>query len=156
MRVLFATMFALAAVVAGCGGDDVSREEYQTEVVEQRQRLEESLQAIVQAQTYEDVVDRLEIAGRTAQQSAEDLRETGAPSALDDEAKQLVFALEAFSVEVNNTADSLRRDIGANLGQKLEGLHFETWDDVDEALQDLRADGIAVEPLRPLGPEAQR
>ena len=105
---LVLTMVLVALMAAGCmGGGDTSQEEFAAQVVETRNRTDAALEHMTGARTYDDLLDRIDLAGDAAQAAADDLDDAGAPSELEDQAEELVEALRALGDELAATAEAL-------------------------------------------------
>jgi predicted nucleic acid-binding Zn-ribbon protein len=140
------TMLLVVLTGAGCmGGDGPSEEEFATQVRESRDRTDAALEHVTRAQSYDDLLDRIYLAGDAARSASEDLEETGAPSALEEDAEQLTRALRDLGDELSATADALNDEQFE--GSTVEGLEFENWNKVQTALGDLRKQGVQVPPL---------
>jgi uncharacterized Ntn-hydrolase superfamily protein len=146
------TFLLLAAVLvalmaAGCmgGGADPSQEEFAAQVVETRNRTDAALEHMTGARTYDDLLDRIDLAGDAAQAAADDLEDAGAPSELEDQAEELVEALRALGDELTATAEAL--DDEQYDGSTIQGLNFTNWTRAQTALDDLREQGVDVPPL---------
>lgn len=137
----------VSTLLIGCGSD-ISREDYEAEVRKVRNRVDFALERIATAQTFNEVVRRVDQAGVETSKAAERLEEVGAPSDLDGEAEKLVSALEAFGDELRTTSEALGNSVGTNLGQQLSGLNFQTWNRVQTAFRGLQDQGIEVQPLQ--------
>lgn len=144
---LLLTVVLVALMAAGCmgGGADPSQEEFAAQVVETRNRTDAALEHMTQARTYDDLLDRIDLAGDAAQAAADDLEDAGAPSELEDQADELVEALRALGDELAATAEGL--DDPQFEGSTIEGLEFTNWNRAQRALDDLREQGVDVPPL---------
>lgn len=139
---------AVAAVVAaGCGGGGASREEFEADVRETRDRVDTALAAITQARSKEDLVKRMEDAQAVVSSAADDLDRQRAPDTFDDEKDELVARLHELSTELESTAADIQRPEFESVIQGARGFSFESWDETNEVLQRLREQGIDVQPL---------
>jgi hypothetical protein len=144
--VVIAAAAALLVVLAAGGlGGDTSREDFQTQVVHSRNRVEANLEFMVKAHTWDDLLERLDAAGAQAREAADDLADEGAPSDLEDASTELVLALRALGDELSATSEAL--DDPRFEGSSIQGLDFDNWNRVQRALKDLREQGIDVPPL---------
>jgi hypothetical protein len=144
--VLALTVLLVALTGAGCmGGGGTSQEEFAEQVRESRDRTDAALEHVTRAQTYDDLLDRIYLAGDAARSASEELADTGAPSELEEDADQLTQALRDLGDELSATADAL--DDEQFEGSTIQGLEFENWNKVQTALGDLRKQGVQVPPL---------
>jgi hypothetical protein len=142
------TALAFVVLAAGCGGSDPpSLAEYESSVVSARDRVDSALAIITQAQSREELVDRMDDAAVTIDRAAEDLDETGAAEGFDDDAEQLVDALHQLSTDLEGTAAQIRQPGFEDLLLGTRGLSFESWTKTNRVLEGLRKQGVAVEPL---------
>jgi hypothetical protein len=146
ISVAVAIAAAVAVVLAsGVLDSEPTREDFQTDVAYARDRTDASLEYMAKAQTWDDLLERLEAAGDQARRAGGDLEDAGAPSDLDKAAAELVAALHAFGEELSATAEAL--DNPDLQGSSIQGLEFDNWTRVQKALAALRAQGIEVRPL---------
>jgi hypothetical protein len=136
-------LFALAT--AGCMGGDASREDFEAQVVESRDRTDAALEHVTGARTWDDLLKRIVLAGDAAESAGDDLADTGAPGELEDEAEELRVALRALAEELVATAEAL--DDPSFEGSTVQGLEFKNWNRVQKALTALRQEGVEVPPL---------
>jgi hypothetical protein len=136
-------VLVIAAFVATRGEERPSRADYEAQVVQTRDRVSDSLSLATQATTPQQVFTRLSLTARLARQSADELDELGSPEGLDEEAGQLVAALNFFADELDATVEALR-DVREQLVKRLEGLNFQGFTRVQRALRALRRKGIDV------------
>jgi hypothetical protein len=146
LRLVLALGMLLAGLsAAGCMGDETSRADFETQVVESRDRTDAALEHVTGARTWDDLIERIVLAGDAAEAASDDLAETGAPGELEDEARELRLALRALAEEILATAEAL--DDEAFEGSTVQGLEFENWNRVQRALAALRKQGVEVPPL---------
>ena len=144
LRLVIPCLAALA-LLAGCGGGGASKEEFQQDVVDARDRVDAGLEQVTKAGDFEELLDRLEIAAVETRKASTDLGEADAPSDLREAKRQLQEALAALSEEIVGTVETFD-----SLGPAVpitRGLNFDAWNTVQNELADLRAAGIAVQPL---------
>jgi hypothetical protein len=138
-------LLALFAVgVTGCGGDDSDLEDYENSVVETRDRVDDALADISEAQSREDFSKRMEQASVIINRAADDLADVEAAEGFEDETDDLTKALRTLSNDLEDTAEQFR--ITPELFNT-EGLAFEGWTQANQALRALGRQGIAVEPI---------
>jgi hypothetical protein len=135
----------LVLLAAGGFGGDTSRREFEVQVVHSRNRVDANLEFMTKAQTWDDLLERLDGAGDQAHNAADDLADKGAPSDLEDAAHELTLALRALGDELSATAEAL--DDPRFDSSSIQGLEFDNWNRVQRALKDLREQGIDVPPL---------
>jgi hypothetical protein len=152
-RVLAAGILVLAAIfAAGCSFGD-GGEEFEQEVISARDTADSSFSYIKRPESSEDLVRRLRTSRDRLERVSGSLAETEAPEELTDEQERLVTALEAMSKEMDGFANSIELVIeGQDTSQApVETLVFDSWDQVQNVLTELRGEGVDVQPLRPGG-----
>ena len=149
--VAVAAVVAIVAVGCGLGGDDsaTSQEDYQTAVVNSRDRVEFALGRLSKAQTREAFLERMDEAAETVDDAAGDLDDLGAPSDLADPHERLVDQLGQLAADIQGTADQARVPGFEDIFQGAAGLNFESWDKINAILAEFRRQGIEVDPLAP-------
>ena len=138
-------LLAALALVAGCGGDDASKEEFQQDVVDARDRIDAGMAQVVKASDFDELLSRLEIAADESSKAASDLGEADAPDALQEDKEELQAAMRALAEEILGTVDAFD-SLGPN-APITRAINFAAWNTVQAELADLRKAGIAVEPL---------
>ena len=151
-RALAAGILVVAALAGGCsfgeGGED-----FEQEVVSARDTADSSFAYIKRPESTEDLVRRLRTSRDRLNRVSGSLAGTDAPEELSDEQQRLVTALRAMSKEMDGFANSIELVIqGQNPSEApVETLVFDSWDQVQNVLTDLRGAGVDVPPLRPGG-----
>jgi hypothetical protein len=140
-----ATLAVALTVLAGCGGSGASKEDFQADMVEARNRVDEGLSQVTNATSVEDLLARLRIAAAEVRSAAQDVDEAEAPDGLADEKNRFETTLRTFSDEIVSTVTTLESLEGA--AAETRGLDFEGWNQVQKDLQELREQGIRVPPL---------
>ena len=143
---------SLALAAAGCGS--TSREDFEAQVRDSRDRTDAALANIATAQTWDELLLRIRAASDQIGSAADDLEEVGAPDGLEEEAEELVTSLRGLSEEVGNTATALEEEPTFQEAP-VSALEFAFWDRTQEALAALRAEGIDVQPLGRHAPPEQ-
>jgi hypothetical protein len=143
---LLALLAAFAVGLTACGGDDsADLEDYESSVVETRDRVDTALAGISEAQTRADFSKRMEQASVIIDRAADDLEEVEVADGFEDENTDLTEALRALSNDLEKTAEQLR--LTPELFNQAEGLGFEGWTKANQVLRVLGNQGIAVEPI---------
>jgi len=141
----------VAIVVVGLvrGGDESSttQGEYQTAVVNTRDRVDFALGRLSKAQSLEELLERMDEAAGTIDDAAGDLDDLAAPTDLESPHERLVDQLGQLSADVKGTADQARVPGFEDILNGAAGLNFESWDKVNAILAELRRQGVEVEPL---------
>lgn len=147
--VAVAAIVAIAVVGLALGGNDsaTSQKDYQTAVVNSRDRVEFALSRLSKAQTLEEFLNRMDEAADTIDDTAGDLDNAGAPSDLADPHERLVDQLRQLAADVQGTADQARVPGFEDILQGAQGLNFESWDKINAILAEFRRQGIEVDPL---------
>lgn len=140
-------MLLAALAVAGCAGGGPSRSEFQADVRETRNRVDSALAHITQAQSREDLLNRMDEAALSIDEAAEDLDDAGAAEGFDDEAGELIAALHQLAIDLSGTAEQIRQPEFADVLNTTRGLSFESWTKANRVIRDLRRQGIDVRPL---------
>jgi hypothetical protein len=149
-------LLALGLAVSACGGGgEPSAEEFGEAVVQNRNRVDFVLGRITRAQSVDELLTRMDEAAVVISKASDELADTGAPSDYQPEADDLVSSLKQLSVDIQATADQARVPGFENLltDTALQGLSFDSWDQVNEALAGLAGKGIQVTILQPKGGE---
>jgi hypothetical protein len=144
-RLAAAGVATLALLVAGCGGEDATNEDFQVDVVAARDRVDDGLEQVTNASSVEDLLARLRIAAAEVRGAADDVDEADAPDDLGDEKRRLATTLRSFSEEIASTVDTLSELEGA--AAETQGLDFDGWIQTQKRLAELRAAGIEVPNL---------
>jgi hypothetical protein len=149
---IVALAFALVGLGAGCGGDDAG-EAFEEKVVDARNTADSSFAFIKRPKSTEDLVDRLRASGKRIAGASGSIAAADVPEELADEQRRLARALGEMSKEMTAAANSIQLVIDGQAPGvgPVETLVFDTWDSVQAVLNDLRAEGIDVPPLRPGG-----
>jgi hypothetical protein len=139
----------LAATVLGCSGGDgsPSTAEYETSVVDTRDRVDSALATLPLAESEEDFLDRLDQAGTTIEAAAGDLNDADSPARFEDENERLVRNLRQLAAALRGTAGQARELGYDKLLAGAAGLNFDSWDRVNAILRALRQQGVEVQPL---------
>ncbi|MHB1242495.1 MAG: hypothetical protein ACYC1P_03705, partial [Gaiellaceae bacterium] len=134
----------LALFAAGCGGD-ASEEEFQVDIVEARDRVDDALEQVTNATSAPDLLARLRIAAAEVRSASTDVAEADAPDDLQDEERALATTLRAFADEIAATVTTLESLEGA--AEETRGLDFDGWVETQKRLAELRKAGIQVPNL---------
>lgn len=147
MRQLLALSSLLFALLlpAGCGGDGASKEEFAKDVVAARNDTDAGLSQIVEATSFEDLLERMKSGAVAIRGAARDVREAPAPSELEDERDLLAKRLLALSDEIISTVETF--EAIPDQARATRALNFEQWDNVQASLASLRSQGIDVPAL---------
>jgi hypothetical protein len=148
LRLLIAAFAAIAFGAAGCGGGGgTSVAEYEDAVVTTRERVDSSLERVTQAESLEDLLERMDQAAIAIEAGADDVDQTGAPEKFEDETEELVAGLRQLSTDLEATAAQIRQPGFTELLTGLRGLNFESWTKVNRVLGELHEQGIDVQPI---------
>jgi hypothetical protein len=150
---VFALLAALlASVAAGCGGSSTpSPEDYAEAVVLNRDRVDFALARITRAQSVDELLQRMDEAAVVIDKAAGDLDDKGAPEDFQPEADKLVKQMRQLSVDIKATADQAREPGFGGLvtDPHLQGLSFDSWTKMNQALAGLAGKGIKVAIIQP-------
>lgn len=138
----------LVVAASACGGssEPPTTAEFSEAVVTTRDRVDFTLARIPKATSVDDFLARMNDASRTIDDAAADLDHVGAPQRYAEPAGRLVAALDQLSVDLAATASDLSQpELLPNLVTGAQGINFDSWDDANRALADLRRLGIKVE-----------
>lgn len=143
--VLLGLAAVLAATGLGCAGGGA--DDYETSVVDARDRVDAALASLPLAESEEDFLDRLDKAGTITEDAAGELTDTNPPEEFQDENTRLVRHLRELSAALSGTA-AQARDLGYDkILAGASGLNFESWDRVNAILRALSQQGLEVQPL---------
>jgi hypothetical protein len=146
MRLLLVLL--LLAAVSGCGrGGSASAQEVERSVVSTRDRVDSSLARITQAQSKDELLERMQEAAAAIGAAAGDLDPDGAPAEYEGDVAELVDSLRQLAVDLDATAEQIGEAGFGDLLTGAQGLSFESWDRVNLALARLNRKGIEVAPL---------
>jgi hypothetical protein len=134
-----------AILLAGCGGDGASKEDFAQDVIAARNDTDAGLSQIVEATSLEDLLERMKSAAVQIRGAATDVREASAPDDLEEERDLLAERLLALSDEIISTVETF--EAFPDQAQATRALNFEQWDNVQASLASLRSEGIDVPAL---------
>jgi hypothetical protein len=154
LRQLAIAFTLLASVLAGCAGDEPTKEDLRRDVLAARNDADAGLEQIVLATSVEDLLARMRIAASEVRGASTDVREAGAPEELEDERDALADRLLALSTEIVATVETFESFPESAASTK--ALSFTEWDGVQRALTRLRIQGVNVPPLGRHKPELRR
>jgi hypothetical protein len=148
---VLALLAVLVLLAAGCGGGQPSAEDYAESVVLNRNRVDFVLTRITHARSPEELLNRMDEAALVIGKAGDELDDKGAPDDFQPEADNLVKWLRQLSVDIQATADQARQPGFESLltDASLQGLSFDSWDNVNKALAGLAGKGIQVSILQP-------
>ena len=138
---------AVVGLALGGSGGTTTVAEYETAVVNSRDRIDFALGRLSRAQSVEELLERMDEAAAAIDGAAGDLDDEGSPDAFEDETEDLVRLLHTLADDVEGTADQARVPGFENLLFGAGGLNFESWDKINAIFAKLREQGIAVQPL---------
>src|SRR5262245_23812421 len=141
----------LVLVAAGCGGGQPSAEDYAEAVVLNRNRADYVLTRITKAQSPEELLNRMDEAAIVIGKAGDELADKGAPDDYQPEADDLVKSFRQLSVDLQATADQAREPgfEGLITDPALQGLSFDSWNDMNKALAGLAGKGVQVAIIQP-------
>lgn len=138
----------LSSAVLGCaGGGATSAEDYETAVVEARDRVDLALSRLSEATSEEDFLIRLEEASEAVEGAAANFADVSPPTEFEDESDRLVRHFRELAASLQGTADQARQTGFESMLRGVTGLNFESWDKANAVLRALRQQGVDVEPL---------
>jgi hypothetical protein len=146
-----ATLVLVALLGAGCGGDGGDMDAFEEEVVAARDTVDSSFAYIKRPESTEDLIRRLRTSRDRVRRASAAVAEVNAPDELEDEGRRLVNGLRQMSQEMEAVANSIQIVEDADPTTPVQSVVFDTWDTVQNALTDLRDEGVDVQPLRPGG-----
>jgi hypothetical protein len=139
---LAAVLALVVTLLAGCGGSGASKEDFQADMVEARNRVDEGLEQVTNATSVEDLLARLRIAAAEVRSAAQDVKESEAPDGLDDDKRRFQTTLLSFSDEIVSTVTTL--ETLEDAAAETRGLDFDGWNQVQKDLRAFRKQGIQV------------
>jgi hypothetical protein len=137
----------LAGLALGGGSEPSTAQEYQAAVVQARDRVDFVLGRLSRAQSLEELTARMDEAAATIDGAKGELEDTAPPENLTAEHARLVEHLGVLATDVGSTAAQLRDPAFYDLLLGAEGLNFDSWDEINATLEDMKAKGVAVELL---------
>lgn len=148
-----ALALALATLGAGCSGDDDSKESFEREVAAARDTADSALANIRRPNSIDDLILRLRTARDKLRTVSDTIADADAPEDLADEQRRFAAALGDLAHEMDGAANSIELVQSGPAGQQgqVQSLIFDSWDTIQNALAQLRDEGIDVRPLRPNG-----
>ncbi len=138
---------ALAGLALGGGDEQSTAEEYQVAVVQARDRVDFALGRLSNAQSLDELIERLDEASAAIDNAGGELDGTTPPETLADTHERLVEQIGVLADDVQGTADQLRVPGFEDILQGAEGLNFESWDEINAELAKMKAQGVVVPPL---------
>ncbi len=147
VAVVVASGIALAGMALGGEESDASAAEYQVVVVNVRDRTDFALGRLSKAQSFDELLERMDEASAAINGAVGELEEATPPAELADVHAELAGNLEAMATDIQSTADQARVPGFEDLFQGASGLNFETWDAVNENLAAMEEAGVVVAPL---------
>lgn len=142
-----ASVAIVGLALGGGGGEPTSKADYQSAIVNTRDRIDFSLGRLSRAQSLEELLTRMDEAAETIDDAAGDLDDLTPPDALDDRHDRLVRQLENLAGEVQGTADQARTPGFEDILTGAAGLDFPAWAAINAIFAELRKQGIDVQPL---------
>jgi len=147
VAVAVAVTIGVVGFVSAGDGTPSTRAEYKVVVVKNRDRVDFVLGRLSSAKSLEELLVRMDEAAKTIDAAAGDLDKVTPPKGLEDEHGRLVGKLEALSADIQGTADQAREPGFQDLLLTADGLSFDSWDEINAVLKDLREQGVEVPPL---------
>ena len=147
VAVLVAGGIALAGMALGGEETDGSAAEYQVVVVNVRDRTDFALGRLSKAQSFDELLERMDEASAAINGAVGELEEATPPAELADVHAELADNLEVLATDLQGTAEQARVPGFEDLFQGSSGLNFETWDAINENLAAMEEAGVVVAPL---------
>jgi hypothetical protein len=145
LRLVVQALVTVAVLASGCGGSRTpSVPELEQSIVSTRDRVDFAMARITQAQSRDELLERMDEAADTIADAARDLEGVGAPKDYEREAGKLVDALRQLAFDVQAAVDQIQQPGFGDLLTGTRGLSFESWDKVNLALTALIELGIEV------------
>lgn len=142
--VLAVVAVVIVGMALGGGKGTTTRAAYQTTVGNARDRVDFALEHITRSRSPKELVARLQEASQTVDGAAGELARAKVASGFGKENDKLVHTLNAFAVELQNTADTLKDPSFAGEVPGMSSLSFSGWTNVNEILTELEDRGIHV------------
>ncbi len=140
------TICLLAALVlAGCGGNGDSREEFEEDVRGAQQELDTQLEELGDVRSPDDVSEALGDAAQTLREQAEELDESEVPDEAEDARDQLVESLRSLAENLEENAETAGDGGASGLLESLQDLDLEAVREFQEALEELREQGFDID-----------
>jgi hypothetical protein len=135
--------------ISGCGGSDsTSMEDYTASVVTARDRVDNALAQITVGEgTFEDLVDRMEVAADRIDEAADDLADAGVADGFENQTAKLVAAFHELAAGLAGTAHDASQPGMEGLLTGSNALQFPGWVKANKILAELAEQGVDVEPI---------
>jgi hypothetical protein len=137
----------LAGLALGGSNDPSTTQDYQAAVVQARDRVDFALGRLSKAQSFDELLTRMDEAAASIRGAADELDGKTPPEALADEHETLVEELGKLSDDVQGTADQARVPGFELILNGAAGLNFESWDTINAVFVKMKAQGVGVQPL---------
>jgi hypothetical protein len=143
---VLASVIAMSAL--GGGTKSATKTEYQTTIVNVRDRVDFAYADITKADSVENLIERLDLAGARIEAASGDVSDAAVAEGFEKLNDDLADALGRFGGSLQATADQFRDPSSAGFGlENINSLGFEEWDEVNEILTSMQEKGLEVELL---------
>ena len=135
---------AAVAIFAFGGRDTATKAEYRVAVTNARERVDFALGRLTKAQSLNELLDRMDEAAGATESAANDVDRKNQPAQFEKEHAELTRSLHKLATDVQSTADQAREPGFEDILFGAQGLSFDSWDEVNAALEALRKKGLRV------------
>lgn len=135
---------AAVAILAFGGRDTATKAEYRAAVTNARDRVDYALGRLTKAKSLNQLLDRMDEAAGAIDDAANDVDRKKPPARFEKEHAKLTRSLHTLSTDVQGTADQAREPGFEDILFGAHGLSFDSWNDVNAALEALRKKGLRV------------
>ncbi|MDH4340853.1 MAG: hypothetical protein OEW47_10890 [Thermoleophilia bacterium] len=146
--VLLAVAFGVAVAITLSGEDaTASKADYQTTVVDARDRIDFAFARIAKSDSIDELIARIDEAAAVVDKTAGQLDDAAVAKGFEDDNDRLVRTLHAFSDELAGTAEQFEDPSFASALESITSLGFAGWENVNKALAAMNKKGLEVELL---------
>jgi hypothetical protein len=142
-----ALVAAIGVLAFGGGKSTASKADYQTKVVNARDRVDYAYSRITQSTSWDDAANRMDEASAVVGSVANDIDDASVAKGFEDLNAQLATSLHTFSDALANAADLYRDPSFQTTLESSNSFGLEEWDKVNAVLAKMQKQGLKVQLL---------